>query len=149
MEPSTLPATARDLPFPLATDRMRPLLFCLVGSAAACAHFAVTVLCVASLRWSPLLANCAGYVIGLATSYGGQSRITFRRTRENREPLGRFVLSSLTGFAVNSAVFSAILRWTSLDYRIALATALVIAAAVTFVLMDRWVFATAAAGRDG
>jgi putative flippase GtrA len=149
MDPSTLPATARDLSFPPTTDRLRPLLFCLVGGAAACAHFVVAVLGVALLRWPPILASCAGYVIGLATSYGGQSRITFRRERENREPLGRFVLSSLIGFAVNSAVFGAMLRWTSLDYRIALATALVIAAAVTFVIMDRWVFATAEAGRDG
>lgn len=148
MDPSTAPVTARDIPYREAAQGLRPLLFCLVGAAAACVHFAGTVLCVAWLRWPPLFANCAGYAIGLATSYAGQSRITFRRARQGREPFGRFALSSLTGFAVNSAVFSAMLRWTALDYRLALASALVIAAAVTFVIQDRWVFATAEAGRD-
>lgn len=147
MDRSTVPVAARDISLREADERLRPLFFCLVGVAAACAHFAAAVLCVAWLRWPPLLANCAGYAIGLATSYAGQSRITFRRARQGREPFGRFALSSLTGFAVNSAVFSAMLRWTALDYRLALATAVVIAAAVTFVILDRWVFATAEADR--
>ena len=149
MKPSTVPATARTFAYLETAQRSRPLLFCLVGAAAACAHVAGAVLCVAWLHWPPLLANCMGYGVGLATSYAGQSRITFRRAREDREPYGRFVLSSLTGFAFNSAVFCALLRWTSLDYRFALTIALVIAAAVTFVIMDRWVFARAEAGHGG
>ena len=127
------------------TDRLRVLLFCLIGTTAACAHFATAVWCVGWLHWPPLSASCAGYMVGLATSYGGQSRITFRRANVGREPFGRFLLSSLTGFALNSALFAALLRLTLIDYRIALVVSLVMASAVTFLLMDRWVFASAQA----
>lgn len=141
MRPPTVADPACDVAHPQSADRLRPILFCLIGGAAAAAHFAGTVVCVIALRWPPMLANCIGYAAGLATSYGGQSRITFRRSRGHGEPVGRFVVSSLSGFALNSALFSAMLHWTLLDYRLALAIALLITAIVTFIILDRWVFA--------
>jgi putative flippase GtrA len=118
--------------------------FCAVGALAAAAHFLGTLLGVERLHLTPLVANAGGYLLGLATSYAGQSRITFRRTREQREPVAKFIITSLSGFAVNSVLFAALLHFTTLDYRLALAIVLVVVAIVSFCVMDRWVFR----GRD-
>ena len=115
--------------------------FCAVGAAAATAHFLGTLLGVERLHLAPLIANAGGYLLGLATSYVGQSRLTFRRNRNNREPYAKFILTSLSGFALNTTLFALLLRFTSLDYRAALALVLVVVAVFTFYVMHHWVFA--------
>jgi putative flippase GtrA len=130
-----------------APSLARLLSFCAIGALAAAAHFTGTVLCVERLHMAPLVANAAGYLLGLATSYAGQSRLTFRRSRDDREPYVKFIATSLSGFALNSALFALLLRFTPLDYRVALGLVLVLVAIVTFLLMDRWVFAKPRAER--
>ena len=115
--------------------------FCAIGAAAAAAHFLGTLLCVERLQMLPLLANAAGYLLGLATSYAGQSRLTFRHSRGDHEPYAKFFITSLCGFALNTVLFALLLRYSRLDYRVALAMVLVAVAVFTFFVMDRWVFA--------
>jgi len=122
--------------------------FCAIGAAAAAAHFLGTLLCVERLHLAPLLANAGGYLLGLATSYAGQSRLTFRHARGGREPYAKFFITSLSGFALNTASFWLLLRFTGLDYRAALALVLIFVALFTFFVMDRWVFAKPRAARS-
>jgi hypothetical protein len=51
-------------------------------------------------------------------------------------------LVALLSFAVNEFLFGLLLRFTTLDYRIALGMVLVAVAALTFVLARYWAFAT-------
>ena len=137
--------------FPVKQDGDAPSLaqlvsFCAIGALAAAAHFLGTLLCVERLHLLPLVGNAGGYLMGLATSYAGQSRLTFRRSRRDREPWVKFVVTSLSGFALNTVLFATLLRFTSIDYRAALAMVLVLVAVFTFFVMDRWVFA--ASGRE-
>jgi len=115
--------------------------FCAIGAIAAGAHFLGALLCVERLHMVPLVGNAGGYFLGLATSYAGQSRLTFRHSRDRREPWVRFVLTSLSGFALNTALYAALLHFTTLDYRIALGLVLVLVAVITFFVMRHWVFA--------
>jgi putative flippase GtrA len=119
--------------------------FCAIGAIAAAAHFLGTLLCVERLHLVPLVGNAGGYLFGLATSYAGQSRLTFRDSRGPREPWLKFFLTSLSGFALNTCLYAILLHFTSLDYRVALAMVLVAVAAFTFLVMDRWVFAKSGA----
>jgi putative flippase GtrA len=121
--------------------------FCAIGAIAACAHFLGTLLCVERLHMMPLVGNAGGYLLGLATSYAGQSRLTFRHSRDQREPWVKFVLTSLSGFALNTALYAMLLHFTTLDYRAALGVVLVLVAIFTFFVMDRWVFANSGATR--
>ena len=115
--------------------------FCAIGAAAAGAHFLGALFCVERLQMTPLIANAGGYLLGLATSYAGQSRLTFRHRRSDREPYLKVLLTSLSGFSLNTVLFALLLRLTSMDYRAALALVLGIVAVFSFLVMDRWVFA--------
>jgi putative flippase GtrA len=121
--------------------------FCAIGAIAAGAHFLGTLLCVERLHMMPLVGNAGGYLLGLATSYAGQSRLTFRHSRDQREPWVKFVLTSLSCFALNTALYALLLHFTTLDYRAALGLVLVLVAIFTFFVMDRWVFANPGATR--
>ena len=73
-------------------------------------------------------------------SYAGQSRLTFPDATRQRHNFIRFVATSLCGFTLNFLSYAALLRWTSLDYRVSLVIVLTGVSAVTYLLLSRWVF---------
>ncbi len=111
-----------------------------MGVLAAATHFGVAVALVSMGHWPPLLANVGGYLVALIVSYQGQSRLTFAGSSPGDRRLLKFTVTSLTAFALNSAAYAALLRWTSLDYRIALALVLVSVAVATYAALSLWVF---------
>lgn len=119
---------------------LRYFAFVFVGAVAAGVHYCVAVLLVALAGWRPLIGNAGGYCVAVVVSYFGQARLTFRRTDHSVRQFARFLATSLTGFAVNSALFAALLQWTTLDYRLSLAIVLLAVAALTYLLMKLWVF---------
>lgn len=115
--------------------------FVVVGGAAGATHF-ITATAFASLAaWPPQGANVAGYLVALMTSYLGQSLWTFSRQALSWASFARFTATSLSGFALNVIMYGALLRWTRLDYRIALLLVIGTVAIVTFLGMNHWVFA--------
>lgn len=118
----------------------RYLSFVGVGACAAATHFGCAVALVALFAWTPVYANVGGYCAGLLVSFAGQSHLTFGSTQVGVAELAKFTATSLTGFALNALAYATLLRWTSLDYRVALLLVLLGVAALTYVLMSRWVF---------
>ena len=118
----------------------RYLSFIAVGALATAVHFCGTVALVTFVGWRPLIANCAAYCAALIVSFIGQSRLTFVAQAAGTREFAKFTATSLTGFALNTLAYAALLRWTSLDYRLALLIVLFAVAALTYMLMSRWVF---------
>ena len=123
---------------------MRVLRFGLIGLVAAAVHYGIAV----GLTWfagiPPQAANVCGYLLALLVSYHGQDRYTFARSPKNAPRFARFAATSLGGFLLNAASYASLLRFTSLDYRIALALVLGVVATLTYLVLGRWVFKPAA-----
>lgn len=115
--------------------------FALVGLSAAAMHYSLAVAGVMFLRLSPLASNVCGYVAALLVSYLGQSRFTFASAARPPQTVLRFVTVSLSGFVLNYVSYAALLRWTTLDYRIALLLVLIGVAGLTYLTLSKWVFA--------
>lgn len=120
---------------------IRGVRFGAVGTMAAATHFLVAVAFVSLAHWSPQMANVAGYLVALLTSYLGQALWTFEQRSVSMKHFAKFAVTSLSCFIINAAAYAALLRWSSLDYRIALVLVLVLVAALTFVGLGKWVFA--------
>lgn len=113
--------------------------FLAVGGAAAATHMAVFALTQTHM-W-PELANALGFVIAFFVSFAGHRLLSFKDTGTSvATSFGRFVVTALTGFASNEAIFVALLRGFQWPALIALFVALVFAAGQTYVLSRFWAF---------
>lgn len=119
--------------------------FAVVGLLAAGVHYSIAVAGVMFLMLSPLASNVCGYAVALLVSYFGQSRLTFVNASRRPQTFLRFATVSFGGFALNYLSYAALLRWTSIDYRLALLLVLIGVAGLTYFTLSRWVFAK----RDG
>ena len=91
------------------------------------------------------LASVALILVPLAfqVSHSGHRHFTFRdQETPAASSRGRFFLVALLSFAVNEVLYWLLLRYTALDYRVALAMVLVAVAVLTFVLARYWAFAS-------
>jgi len=114
-----------------------------VGVTAMLIHLCSVVLIFVPLGLAPLLANIIGFLLAFQVSHSGHRRFTFQdQESPASSSRGRFFLVALLSFAVNEVLFWLLLRFTTLDYRIALGMVLVAVAALTFVLARYWAFAT-------
>ncbi len=119
---------------------MRWIAFGVVGAFAAALHFSIATAAVEWLRLPPLAANVIGYCCALAVSWLGQSRLTFAGAVRDGRAARRFLLTSLSGLALNTLGYAALLHWTGLDYRLALLLVLATVALLTWMAFHRWVF---------
>ena len=118
--------------------------FGVVGVSAMLVHLATVALVLVPLGVPPLLANCAGFLVAFQVSHAGHRRFTFQDGSESAS-LSSASTSRLRFFGVALASFGInelLLRYTTLDYRLALALVLVLVAALTFVLARNWAFAS-------
>jgi len=116
--------------------------FGVVGITAMLVHLACVSLVLVPLGLDPLMANVIAFLIAFQVSHAGHQRLTFSR---HEAPVARsrmrFFGVALTSFVVNEIMYWALLRFTSLDYRIALAIVLIAVAALTFLIARHWAFA--------
>jgi len=117
--------------------------FGVVGVTAMLVHLGSVALVLVPLGLTPLIANIIAFLLAFQVSHAGHRHFTFRNqdTVVSRSR-GRFFLVALMSFAVNELLYWALLRYTLLDFRIALAMVLVAVAALTFVLARYWAFAS-------
>jgi putative flippase GtrA len=116
------------------------LSFVMVGTLAAGVHYSLAIAGVMFAGLSPQTSNVCGYVIALLVSYIGQSRFTFADAARQATTFVRFATVSLSGFLLNYLCYSALLRWTAIDYRIALLIVLIGVAGLTYIALNKWVF---------
>jgi putative flippase GtrA len=126
----------------MAPVRLRELVaFGLVGASAFVVHFAI-VAALVPLGVPPLLANVVGFLAAFTVSFVGHGRWSFPAEGRPVAPaLRRFAAVAITGFAVNEGLYAVLLRFTALDYRVALLLVLGGVAALTWLANRYWAFA--------
>ena len=138
MKPGTGARPSLELP------RSREIIaFAVVGSLAMLVHFLV-VSALVPLGLPPLIANVVAFLTAFSVSFLGHSRWSFPATG-NARPLAlrRFFVVAISSFAANETLYWLLLRFTDLDYRLALLLVLVLVAGSTLVLSKYWAFADA------
>lgn len=116
--------------------------FGVVGVTAMLVHLGSVALVLVPMGLAPLLANVAGFLLAFQVSHAGHRRLTFQTVQApaSRSRL-RFFLVASASFAINECLYWLLLRYTALDYRLALACVLVVVAALTFFTARNWAFA--------
>lgn len=113
--------------------------FGIVGVGAMLVHWLVVV-AIVPLGIKELIANVIGFAVAFNVSYFGHHYWTFGSSADTQTTFKRFLVVAITSFIVNECLFSLLLRFTSLDYRLALAIVLIAVAGLTFVLSRLWAF---------
>lgn len=113
--------------------------FGVVGVSAMAVHWLVVRLLVPA-GLAPLLANVLGFAISFNVSYFGHRSWTFDTDADHRSTFWRFLSVALTSFALNESMYFLLLRFTALNYQVALGIVLLAVAALTFVLSKTWAF---------
>ncbi len=113
--------------------------FLVVGAGAAATHAAVFWL--AQHLMLAEVANAAGFIVAFFVSFFGHRFLSFQDAGTGvGQSLARFATTAIAGFAVNEAVFTLLLRGALWPSWLALFTAMLVAAAQTFVLSRFWAF---------
>ena len=122
--------------------RVREIVaFGIVGGTAFVVHFAVVAVTV-PLGVAPLLANVLGFLAAFAVSFVGHGRWSFpAEGRPVAAALRRFAVVAVSGFVLNESAYAVLLRWTQLDYRLALFVVLCAVAGLTWLAGRYWAFA--------
>lgn len=116
--------------------------FGVVGVTAMFVHLGTVSLMFVPWGIHPLAANVLGFLIAFQVSHAGHRAFTFTTsTASVNHTRLRFFAVAVGSFLVNEALFAALLHFTTLDYRVALAIVLVVVAALTFFLARNWAFA--------
>ena len=128
------------MPAPAVTPaRQSGLWFLAVGGAAALTH--LLVLSLTQYRMWPELANASGFVVAFFVSFFGHRLLSFRDAGTSAaQSFQRFAVTALAGFASNEAVFVLLLRGAGWPALLALLSALLLAAAQTYLLSRFWAF---------
>lgn len=116
------------------------LTFAAIGVAATLVHLAVAMTASEVLGLVPLLANFAGYACAVSVSYLGHARLTFGTPARDGRQFLRFATVSLLGLATSQAIVYGLADVAGLPFGLALAPALIIVPAMTFVLSKVWAF---------
>ena len=115
--------------------------FVVVGCSAAATHWLSAVTCIALLGIRPSLANFIGWCIAVVVSFLGHYFLTFRHHERVLLPaIGRFLVVSASGFAINELAFVYLLNATNIPYYWLLAMILVAIAFLTFAFSRYWAF---------
>lgn len=117
------------------------LWFGVIGVSALVTHFLLVALLV-PLGMQPLVANVIAWLLAFQLSYWGHRLKTFKAAHlPHRQTLPRFFAVSGLSFLLNETMYWGLLRFTPLDYRLALLVVLFCVALLTFVLSRMWAFA--------
>lgn len=109
-----------------------------VGGFAMLVHFLVVALLV-PFGIAPLAANVAAFIVAFQVSFIGHRQWTFG-AKKSVGQYPRMLAVSLTGFAINEALYAVLLKSGLLDYRAALVIVLITVAAGTYIGTRFWVF---------
>lgn len=117
--------------------------FGVVGITAMLVHLGSVALVLVPIGLEPLLANILAFLIAFQVSHAGHRRLTFAAAAVSTpaaQSRGRFFAVAVASFVLNELLYWALLRYTSLDYRVALCIVLLLVSALTFFLARYWAF---------
>ena len=123
--------------------RRELLTFVLVGVAATLTHIGVAISLEYVFGCQPQLANLGGYLSAVGVSYFGHGRLTFRSADRHAVRFPRFIVVSLVGLALGSALVEVLAVRNEVPFAYVMIIAGVVVASTTFLLSKFWAFAQA------
>lgn len=115
--------------------------FTAVGTTATGVHLGVVATGV-PLGISPLLANVVGFFFSFTVSFIGHARWSFPIARKDVAlAMRRFAVVSVLTFGLNELCFAGALRWSTVDYRLALFGIILSIAGLKMLVSKHWAFA--------
>ena len=118
-------------------------IYALVGVVASLAHYSVLIALVEGVRWRPVPAALAGFVVGGVVSYLLNRRHTFASDRPHEEAGWRFALVAAGGFGLTYLLMSLFVERLGAPYLPAQLVTTVLIMFVTFFANRVWTFARA------
>ncbi|MFC3195148.1 GtrA family protein [Marinicella sediminis] len=113
----------------------------LVGVLASVVHAAISLLLHEVFAIAPFTAHASGFAGGLVTAYLGHYHYSFKDDGQHRSRFPRFVITSLTGFALHQGGVWWLVSQLGWDYStMALPALMLTIPLVTFLLSKFWVF---------
>ena len=116
--------------------------FGIVGLAATAIHLAVAQAALLFAGLSPFAANVAGFLVAFLAGFAGHQWFTFRSATPLRQAFRRYGAIALTGFAVNNIILAGLVATGFVSEALALAFAILIVPAGTFLASRFWGFKT-------
>jgi putative flippase GtrA len=122
--------------------------YLLVGGLGALTHLGVLAVCVEQLGQNPIVGTSAGFICALLLQYTLNHRWTFRSTRSHASSLWRYVIVSLSGFALNTGLMAALINYLHVWYFTAQLSVIIVAPISNFILNRYWAFGVGPAKRS-
>lgn len=115
--------------------------FTVVGILATLTYFVVANALIFTTKTDAKIASLSAYVAGMAVSFFGQSRFTFRISSTRFGHIWRFVVLSVLGLLVSYFSVPFVERVLGMHASWATLLTMVLVPLLSFILMKFWVFA--------
>lgn len=117
----------------------RLIYFLGIGATAALVHLSLVLGLVNYGLFQPLIANVFAYLIAFNVSYLGHKHLTFSRLDNQKKlSLAHFFIVSSSAGLLNELIYFILLKYTALNYMLALIIVLGIVAFYTYFLSKFW-----------
>ncbi|MBL7478408.1 GtrA family protein [Legionella bononiensis] len=110
-----------------------------IGATSAIVHILIVLNLVTYVQLNPLLANVFAFLIAFNISFLGHKYLTFSRLQDQKElSLPHFFLVAASAGILNESLYFLLLRFTQLNYLIALILVLGLVAVYSYLLSRFW-----------
>lgn len=117
----------------------RLFYFTLTGGFASAVHLGLVYLLVSMQHFPALLANIFAFFAAFTVSFFGHKYLTFSTLHEEKIlSLPHYFMVAIVGFLINEGLYFLLLRFTHLNYLVALFIVLLLVATYTFLLSRFW-----------
>lgn len=117
----------------------RLLYFTGIGATSACVHLLVVLNLVTYLNVQPLIANIFAFLIAFNVSFLGHKYLTFSKLQNEQQlSLPHFFLVASSAGILNECLYYLLLKYTHLNYMIALVLVLGLVSIYSYVLSRFW-----------
>lgn len=117
----------------------RLAFFITIGGAAALINIFIVLALVSALEIQPLHANILGFLIAFNVSFFGHKYLTFSELHDQKQlSLPHFFMVAVSSGMMNEALYFLFLRFTHLNYIVALILVLGLISIYTFMLSRFW-----------
>lgn len=114
--------------------------YALVGIIGMLVQLGILAACVELLKLDPMLGTSVGFIIALLLQYALNHRWTFRSKRSHKSSLWRYIVVSLSGFALNFGMMAMLIDYFHIWYIAAQVSVIAVVPLFNFVLNRYWAF---------
>jgi putative flippase GtrA len=102
--------------FDISALLKRFILYAGIGVIGTAGHFAVLIVLVDLVSFSPSAGSSFGFIVGAIINYLLNYQFTFQSDKQHLETLPKFLTIAIVGFFLNGAIMLVGTEWLSLHY---------------------------------